>query len=101
MSKKIDWVPNADLSVGKGATHQEFDANVGTDQLAIETTPWGEGDLRINGLEVAHVCADTQLQAFQDLERIAQAIPENGKRDEADPIARESSVRSCTPRKRT
>jgi len=85
MSKTIDWVPNADLPVGKGATRQEFDANVGADQLAIETTPWGEGDLRINGVEVAHVSDQTQLQAFQDLERIAQTIADNGKR--ADPMA--------------
>jgi hypothetical protein len=28
MSRAIDWTPNADLPVGKGATHQEFDANV-------------------------------------------------------------------------
>jgi enoyl-[acyl-carrier protein] reductase I len=81
MSKKIDWSQNADLPVGKAATRQEFDAKVGADQLAIETTPWGDGDLRINGAEVAHVHDEkTQLQAFQDLKRVAQTIADNGKR---------------------
>jgi enoyl-[acyl-carrier protein] reductase I len=83
MSQEIDWIPNADLPVGKGATRQEFDAKVGTDQLAIETTPWGDGDLRINGAEVAHVHDEkTQRQAFQDLKRVAQTITDNGKRGE-------------------
>jgi uncharacterized membrane protein YoaK (UPF0700 family) len=87
MSKEIDWIPNADLPSGNGATRQEFDATVGVDQLAIETTPWGDGDLVINGTEVARVSAEeTQMQAFQDLQRIAQTI-DKGKRDAADHIA--------------
>jgi hypothetical protein len=40
---KIDWSQSADLPVGQGATRQEFDAKVGTDQLAIETTRWATG----------------------------------------------------------
>ena len=81
MPKEIDWIPNADLPSGKAATRQEFDAKVGADQLAIETTPWGDGDLKINGAEVAHVHDEkTQLQAFQDLKRAAQTIADSGKR---------------------
>jgi hypothetical protein len=60
---------------------QEFDAKVGTDQLAIEATPWGDGDLRLNGAEVAHVHDEkTKLQAFQDLKRVAQTIPDKETR---------------------
>src|SRR5262249_35236839 len=88
MSKEIDWTPNTDLPVGQGATRQEFDASMGVDQLAIETTPWGDGDLVINGTQVARGRAEeTQLLAFQDLERIAQTITDSGKRDGADPMA--------------
>jgi uncharacterized membrane protein YoaK (UPF0700 family) len=84
MSKKIDWIPNADLPVGKGATGQEFDAKVGADQLVIKTTPSGDGDLSLNGKEIAHIRLEkTQLQAFQDLEQFAEFLVE----DEADPVA--------------
>ena len=77
-SKKIDWTPNTALPVGKGATYQQFEATIGSDRLEIETTAWGEGELRINGAEVAHVSDEaTQLQAFQDLERAAETV-ENG-----------------------
>ena len=74
-SNKIDWSPNTALPVGKGATYQQFDATIGSDRLEIETTAWGEGDLRINGAEVAHVCDEaSQLQAFQYLERAAETV---------------------------
>ena len=90
-SKKIDWNPNTALPVGKGATYQRFDATIGFDRLEIETTAWGEGDLRINGAEVAHVCDEaSQLHAFQDLERAAEAIENvagKAKRDDADRVA--------------
>jgi uncharacterized membrane protein YoaK (UPF0700 family) len=72
---------------------------VGAHKRAIETTPWGDGDLRINGAEVAHVSEEkTQLQAFQDLERIAQTIADNGKRDEVDRMAPNPIILTDTAR---
>jgi enoyl-[acyl-carrier protein] reductase I len=38
-----------------GATVQEFMAVVGADKLAIDVAPWGEGHLKVNGHEIAHV----------------------------------------------
>ncbi len=104
-SKKIDWTPNTALPVGKGATYQQSDATIGSDRLEIETTAWGEGDLRINGAEVAHVCDEaSQLQAFQDLERAAETV-ENGagkaKRDDADRVAESLRPRSGPSERRT
>lgn len=52
---KVDWKSNGDLAVGKGATVQEFMAIVGADKLAINVAPWGEGRLRVNGQEIAHL----------------------------------------------
>jgi enoyl-[acyl-carrier protein] reductase I len=52
---KVDWKSNAQLAVGKGATVQEFMAIVGADKLAIDVAPWGEGRLRDNGQEIAHL----------------------------------------------
>ena len=42
-----DWKSNDNLSVGKGATVQEFTATVGDAKLLIDVAPWGEGHLRI------------------------------------------------------
>jgi hypothetical protein len=47
---EIEWR----LSVGKGATVQEFMAIVRADKLAIDVAPWGEGRLRVNGRPIAH-----------------------------------------------
>jgi enoyl-[acyl-carrier protein] reductase I len=52
---KVDWKSNGQLAAGKGATVQEFMAIVGADKLAIDVAPWGEGRLRVNGREIAHV----------------------------------------------
>jgi hypothetical protein len=38
-----DWKSNESLSVGKGATVQEFTATVGDAKLLIDVAPWGEG----------------------------------------------------------
>ena len=52
---KVDWKSNGQLAAGKGATVQECMAIVGADKLAIDVAPWGEGRLRVNGREIAHV----------------------------------------------
>ena len=70
---KVDWKSNGDLAVGKGATVQEFMAIVGADKLAIDVAPWGEGRLRVNGQEIAHLKdAKDRRQAFRELKMIAE-----------------------------
>src|SRR5262252_7486618 len=70
---KVDWKSNGALAVGKGATVQEFMASVGADKLAIDVAPWGEGRLRVNGHEIAHLKdAKDRRQAFRELKKIAE-----------------------------
>src|SRR5262245_47500464 len=52
---KADWKASEDLAVGKGATVQEFVATVGADTLEIHVAPWGEGHLKVNGRQIAHI----------------------------------------------
>ncbi len=102
--KKMDWTPDLSLPAGKGATLQRFTATDGEDQLEIDTTPWGEGDLKINDEPVAHV-ADNQSggDAFRDLEAIAEELEERKvapdrtpgpirKTDKLDAIHRKQNV---------
>jgi enoyl-[acyl-carrier protein] reductase I len=71
--KKPEWKTNEALAVGKGATVQEFVATVGEDRLEIDVAPWGEGHLRVNGVELAHVDnAKDRRQAFRKLNQIAE-----------------------------
>ena len=71
-SSRVDWKSNGQLAVGKGATVQEFMAVVGADKLAIDVAPWGEGRLKVNGHEIAHVKeAKDRRQAFRELQKIA------------------------------
>jgi hypothetical protein len=45
---------------------------VGGARLVIDVTPWGEGHLRVNGREIAHVTdAADRRQAFRRLDEIA------------------------------
>lgn len=76
----LDWKAKDGLAVGKGATLQEFVAAFGGKKLHIEVAPWGEGHLRIDGREVAHVTdGKDRRQAFRKLatsaERILQGLP--------------------------
>ena len=69
---KVDWKTNEKLAVGKGATTQEFFATVGLNKLQIDVAPWGEGHLKINGREIAHIDgAKDRRQAFRDLDKMA------------------------------
>jgi enoyl-[acyl-carrier protein] reductase I len=84
-SNGVSWQPNEHLAVGKGATVQEFIATVGSDKLEIDVAPWGEGHLRINGREVAHVDdAKDRRQAFRELNRIANHLLETQMLDRPD-----------------
>jgi hypothetical protein len=48
-----NWEPNKDMPVGKGATIQQFFTTLGKDRFEINVAPWGEGQLKVNGQEVA------------------------------------------------
>jgi enoyl-[acyl-carrier protein] reductase I len=71
--RKPDWKSIEGLAVGKGATVQEFEAIVGDDKLQIDVAPWGEGHLKVNGKEIAHIDdAKDRRQAFRNLKKIAE-----------------------------
>lgn len=72
-TSKASWKPNEDLAVGKGATLQQFFATIGSDRLEIEVAPWGEGTLKINGVQIARVSErKDRREAFRDLKNIAE-----------------------------
>jgi enoyl-[acyl-carrier protein] reductase I len=74
---KADWKTNEKLGMGKGATVQEFTASAGGAKFEIDVAPWGEGHLKINGREVAHINdAKDRRQAFQELKKIADRYME-------------------------
>jgi enoyl-[acyl-carrier protein] reductase I len=67
------WESNSDLPVGKGETLQQFFANVGKDRYEINVAPWGEGQLTINGREIARTAdAKDRRQAFMSLKQAAE-----------------------------
>ena len=72
-ASKLDWQTNEGLAVGKGATVQEFVATLGNDKLEIDVAPWGEGHLKVNGRQIAHINdAKDRRQAFGNLKKIAE-----------------------------
>jgi enoyl-[acyl-carrier protein] reductase I len=76
-SKILEWRTDESLAVGRGATVQQFVATLGDDQLQIDVAPWGEGHLRINGREIAHVDdAKDRRQAFRAIKQIADRYVE-------------------------
>jgi enoyl-[acyl-carrier protein] reductase I len=72
-SRTPDWRKKEGLAAGKGATVQEFVATVGDKRLEIDVAPWGEGHLKVNGREIAHVDdAKDRRQAFRKLAKTAE-----------------------------
>jgi enoyl-[acyl-carrier protein] reductase I len=70
---KVNWVPNDELAVGKGATIQQFLATVGGNRFEINVAPWGEGQLAVNGREIARTAeAKDRRQAFSTLKQAAE-----------------------------
>jgi len=70
---KANWVPNEELAVGKGATIQQFFAAVDGDRFEINVAPWGEGQLVVNGREIARTAeAKDRRQAFSTLKQAAE-----------------------------
>jgi enoyl-[acyl-carrier protein] reductase I len=52
---------------------QQFKATSGANHLEIEVAPWGEGRLKVNGLEIALVEGrKDRRHAFRDLAKIAE-----------------------------
>ena len=71
--RKADWKTNDKLATGKGATVQQFFAMAGADRFEIDVAPWGEGHLKVNGREVAHIDhAKDRRQAFRGLADISE-----------------------------
>lgn len=72
-SRPLEWKADETLAVGKGATVQQFVATLGEDKLQIDIAPWGEGHLKVNGREVAHINdAKDRRQAFRAIKKIAE-----------------------------
>jgi len=83
----LEWRTNEALAVGKGATLQQFVATVGGDQLEMEIAPWGEGQLKINGREIAHISdAKNRRQAFRAIQQIAERYVETHMNKTAAPM---------------
>jgi enoyl-[acyl-carrier protein] reductase I len=89
IATKTSWQPNENLPVGKGATVQQFIATVGADKLEIDVAPWGEGALKVNGVEVAQVTnRKDRREAFRDLKKIAERYI---RKRQAPPVVRKAS----------
>ena len=72
-STTLEWKSDRTLAVGKGATVQQFVASLGADKLEINVALRGEGQLKVNGREIAHVDdAKDRRQAFRELDIIAR-----------------------------
>jgi len=83
----LEWKTNDALAVGKGATLQQFVATVGKDRLEAEISPWGEGQLKINGREIAHINdAKDRRQAFRAIKLIAERYVETHMNKDAEPM---------------
>ncbi|MBR0703103.1 hypothetical protein JQ599_24585 [Bradyrhizobium diazoefficiens] len=95
--KPIDWTPDLSLPTSK-STVQHFIANAGGDRLEIDTTPWGEADLTVNGQSIAHIAtAPSAGAAFRVLETIAEdfeADKEAGKDSRLDQVIEDDEVRA-------
>ena len=83
----LEWKTNEGLAVGKGATLQQFVATIGRDQLEMEIAPWGEGQLKVNGREIARINdAKNRRQAFRSIQLIAERYVETHMNKTAAPV---------------
>src|SRR3954453_4010581 len=80
MGATLDWKAKQGLATGKGATIQEFVATIADKTLEIDVAPWGEGRLKVNGNEIAHINdAKDRRQAFSKLAKAADRyVQESG-----------------------
>ncbi|MDF1775993.1 MAG: hypothetical protein P1V13_08190 [Rhizobiaceae bacterium] len=71
----LHWKPDLRYPTGKGATEQHFTASANGDDLEIDTHPWGDADLKINGKMAAHVEGKPSgSDAFREIEAVAEQI---------------------------
>ncbi|CUH89233.1 hypothetical protein PH5382_03179 [Phaeobacter sp. CECT 5382] len=84
--KSINWKPDLSYPSGKGATEQHFSAAANGDALEIDTHPWGDADLMVNGERIAHVEGQKSAgDAFREIEAVAEDIEaQKSQSDEAD-----------------
>src|SRR5215475_5140246 len=83
----LEWKTNETLAVGKGATLQQCVATVGRDRLEMEVAPWGEGQLKVNGREIARINdAKNRRQAFRSIQQIAERYVETHMNKAAAPM---------------
>jgi len=67
---KPHWKAHAPPPAGQAI--QQFVATVGSARLEIEVAPQGDGTLKVNGVEIAHVrSARNSREALRDLKKIA------------------------------
>jgi hypothetical protein len=68
---KVDWISTA--AVNCSAVIERFVAIVGHDKLEICVCPWGEGNLTLNGIEIAYIHGrNGSREAIIDLKKIAE-----------------------------
>jgi len=88
---RVEWKPNAEHAAGKGSTVQQFIAKLGNDRLEIDVAAWGEGVLKINGVEIGHVAnRKTRHQAFLELKRMAERHFHPRQKSAKEPKSREA-----------
>jgi enoyl-[acyl-carrier protein] reductase I len=74
---RLDWKANQGLALGRGATVQGFVATASNRKLEIDVAAWGEGRLRVDGQEVAHITGvEGRDQTFRELSEIADRFLE-------------------------
>jgi len=71
---KLAWQADTSLPTGKGSTLHRFTARDEGQTFEIDTTPWGEGDLIVDGAKRAHADKASEQDAFRDLEAIAEDL---------------------------
>jgi hypothetical protein len=66
------WKAHGAAATGHAAPLQQFVATVGTARLEIEVAAWGDGTLKVNGVQVAQIhAARSSREAVRDLKKIA------------------------------
>jgi enoyl-[acyl-carrier protein] reductase I len=69
---KPHWKAHPIVPTGQGAPVQQFVATVGSARFEIEIAPWGDGTLKVNGVQIARVqAARNSREALRDLKKVA------------------------------
>ena len=72
---KLTWRLNEAFPNGKGATIQQYLATDNDDQLEMDVAPWGEGHVRLNGVEIGQVRdGKDRQQVFRRLDAIGDIV---------------------------